>query len=48
MYTKEETDASAGEEEGRWDILDPDGEVIATVDTEAEADTLLSHLNRNS
>lgn len=31
----------------RWEIEDPEGDVIATVETEAEAEALVSHLNRN-
>lgn len=40
MYTAEE------DQDGHWDILDPDGDVIVTVRNEHEADILLSHLNR--
>lgn len=39
MYTYEKT-------ENGVDILDPEGIVIATVDNEGVAETLLSHLNR--
>jgi len=29
-----------------WDILDPDGDLLAQVGSAEEADALLSHLNR--
>ena len=44
MYTKE-YDAASGHN-GQWEILDPDGDWICYVDTEGQADALLSHLNR--
>ena len=31
-----------------WDILDPDGDIIASVSSEDEADALLFHLNRDN
>lgn len=47
MYTKEEITENADVGEmGEWMILDHDGDCIATVRTEHEADVLLSHLNR--
>jgi hypothetical protein len=42
MYTME----ANSEDPTRWDILDPDGDVIFTVNTEGEAEAALSHLNR--
>lgn len=44
MYTKEGWAVDGGDE--CWDILDPEGVRICTVDTEDETDALLSHLNR--
>lgn len=47
MYTAEEiTENCDAGEEGRWMILDSDGDLICTVNTEGEAGSLLSHLNR--
>lgn len=41
MYTKrlDPTD-------GRWEILDPEGDFICYIDSAMIADALLSHLNR--
>ena len=43
MYTREYEDPLGSP---YYQILDPDGDVILTGLTEAEADGLLSHLNR--
>ncbi len=43
MYRKE-----LNEHMKQWKILDPEGDYICQVETEEEADGLLSHLNRNS
>ena len=42
MYTKEPIPSN----NGQFSILDPDGDYVCMVNSEAEADTLLSHLNR--
>jgi hypothetical protein len=46
MYTKELNYDK--DENPVWDILDPDGDRICTIEFEDQADALLSHLNRNS
>jgi hypothetical protein len=52
MYTKEQIDCNLprkrADEEGQWMILDSDGNQICMVKYEGEADTLLSHLNRDT
>lgn len=40
MYTAEQ------DQDGHWDILDPDGDIIATVLSRHDVEKLLSHLNR--
>jgi hypothetical protein len=40
MYTKQPDGT------GTWDILDPDGDYLVTIQDETSADILLSHLNR--
>lgn len=42
MYTKEQT----AWDDHKFHIIDPDGDCICIVKGEAEADALLSHLNR--
>jgi len=44
MYTKA-FDSSYGKN-GGWEILDPDGDWVCYIEGEANADFLLSHLNR--
>lgn len=41
MYTKYDIGA------GNWVILDPEGDALAMCSSEGQADTLLSHLNRD-
>ena len=43
MYTKEYHDPLGS---SKYDILDPQGDVICVVENEWQADALLSHLNR--
>ena len=44
MYTKEWD--SCYSRNGGWEILDPDGKYVCYIEGEANADYLLSHLNR--
>lgn len=40
MYT------ASQDQDGHWDILDPDGDIICTLISHYGVETLLSHLNR--
>jgi len=40
MYT------TAQDQDGHWDIMDPNGDIICTVLYHSDAEALLSHLNR--
>lgn len=42
MFTAERS------EDGRWDILDPDGDWVFTVNSRGEAEAALSCLNRGA
>lgn len=49
MYTYEELtyeDMRDMETNCRYEILDPDKDVLCRVETQGEAETLISHLNR--
>lgn len=48
MYSKQKSESWDLDDKDydAWNIYDPDGDVIARVLSEEEADVLLSHLNR--
>lgn len=43
MYTIEQSEELGP---SYWDILDPEGDVVVTVEGQEQAEALLSHLNR--